>query len=116
MAKKTVKVIVTPKDLAKAIRTAPENLVRKCLLAIAQNLLLDTDQDNDEYLNPDKEQDGADFIQLVSEHLEAYGFWPGAGEVECSICGKTCSAGVAHLHQGKYIGHCCWDPRLKASE
>lgn len=35
----------------------------------------------------------------------------------CSLCGKPCDAGKAHLHQGKLIGdECCWDERLKASE
>ena len=37
--------------------------------------------------------------------------------VECSLCGKPCSAMKARLHQGKWVGdECCWDDRLKASE
>ena len=37
--------------------------------------------------------------------------------VACSLCGKPCDAGKAHLHQGKWVGdECCWDERLKASE
>ena len=37
--------------------------------------------------------------------------------VACSLCGKSCAAMKAHLHQGKLIGdECCWDERLKASE
>ena len=35
----------------------------------------------------------------------------------CSLCGKPCDAGKAHLHQGKWIGdECCWDERLRSSE
>jgi hypothetical protein len=40
-----------------------------------------------------------------------------AGSATCSLCGKPCDAGKAHLHQGRLIGdECCWDERLKASE
>jgi len=83
MAKKNA-VIKTPKDLARAIRTAKEKDVRRCLLAIAEATLLDTDTDDDgnptgESLNENKNIDGADFISMVSEHLTAYGFWPTEG-------------------------------------
>ena len=78
---KNSKSIETPADLARAVRQASEKDVRKCLLAIAEATLLDMDTDKDgnptgESLNVDKNIDGADFIQMVSEHLEAYGFWP----------------------------------------
>lgn len=36
--------------------------------------------------------------------------------IACSLCGQDCAAGEAHLHQGKYIGECCWDERLRATE
>lgn len=37
--------------------------------------------------------------------------------IKCSLCGELCDFKLAHLHNGKYIGHeCCWDERLKASE
>ena len=38
-------------------------------------------------------------------------------EQVCSLCNKAITnPDDAHLHQGKYIGECCWDERLKASE
>ena len=81
MAKKNSKTIKTPKDLAYFARTAKEKDVRRCLLSIAEAVLLDMDTDKDgnpigESLNVNKNIDGADFIQMVSQHLEAYGFWP----------------------------------------
>lgn len=36
--------------------------------------------------------------------------------VECRLCGKEASATTAHLHQGKWIGVCCWDERLRTTE
>lgn len=36
--------------------------------------------------------------------------------VACSVCGNKTPADTAHLHQEKWIGECCWDERLKASE
>lgn len=81
MTKKNSNTIETPRDLSRAIRTAKEKDIRACLLAIAEATLLDMDTDKDgnptgESLNVNKNIDGADFIQMVSEHLEAYGFWP----------------------------------------
>jgi hypothetical protein len=106
MAKR--KPILTPKDLALAIRRAPQKDVRACLLAIAQAFLVNGSGD----LETDRD---ADIIEEVGTHLKAYRFWP--KEVVCYLCGNTCAAGTAHLHQGKYIGDtCCWDERLRASE
>jgi hypothetical protein len=34
----------------------------------------------------------------------------------CVRCGKDIPADEAHLHQGDYIGECCWDERLRATE
>jgi len=36
--------------------------------------------------------------------------------VECKICGELCDAKTAHLHQDEYVGECCWDERLRATE
>jgi len=36
--------------------------------------------------------------------------------VECSICNELCEAKTAHLHQDEYVGECCWDERLRATE
>lgn len=35
----------------------------------------------------------------------------------CSMCGKPCNPGTAHMHQGDFIGdECCWDERLRCTE
>ena len=35
----------------------------------------------------------------------------------CSVCGRSCLASSAHLHQGMLVGDaCCWDERLRATE
>ena len=36
--------------------------------------------------------------------------------VVCSLCHKNTPATTAHLHQNQWIGECCWDNRLHASE
>lgn len=36
--------------------------------------------------------------------------------VMCSLCHKMAFLENANLHQGKWIGECCWDERLKNSE
>lgn len=36
--------------------------------------------------------------------------------INCSICSCDTPAALAHLHQGKYIGECCWDERLRSTE
>ena len=38
------------------------------------------------------------------------------GTTACSLCGKSGPTPDAHLHQDTYIGECCWDERLKATE
>jgi hypothetical protein len=78
MDKKISKTVKTPRDLSRAIKNAKEKDVRQCLLSIAEAVLLDMDTDakgnpTGESLNVNKNIDGADFIQMVSEHLEAYG-------------------------------------------
>jgi hypothetical protein len=71
------KTIKTPKDLDRAIRNAPVALLRRFVASVAETILLDHDEKTDTFvLNRDKDLDGADVIQYVSEHLEAYGFWP----------------------------------------
>ncbi len=37
-------------------------------------------------------------------------------DVSCKFCGKYELAKEAHLHDGEWVGRCCWDERLKASE
>lgn len=36
--------------------------------------------------------------------------------VRCKICKNLVDRKSAHRHQGKYIGECCWDERLKSTE
>lgn len=36
--------------------------------------------------------------------------------VTCKLCHEECPAETAHLHQGEWVGECCWDPRLKVTE
>lgn len=35
--------------------------------------------------------------------------------VPCSLCGEQTKAMTAYLHQGKYVGACCWDERLRTT-
>lgn len=37
-------------------------------------------------------------------------------KVKCYVCKERADALTAHLHDGKWIGECCWDDRLKSSE
>ena len=34
----------------------------------------------------------------------------------CKFCGKMAPLETAHRHDGGYVGECCWDERLKATE
>lgn len=36
--------------------------------------------------------------------------------ITCSFCRKPVDPEAAHRHQGVYVGPCCWDERLRASE
>ena len=36
--------------------------------------------------------------------------------VDCKFCGKEVDADTAHMHQGSYVGECCWDERLRTTE
>lgn len=40
----------------------------------------------------------------------------GADTVECKFCHNQVHADDAHLHQGSWVGVCCWDERLKMTE
>jgi hypothetical protein len=79
---------------------------------------VDRTDDGEEFLNPDNDLCGSDFIPQVSEHLEAYGFWPVEPEtVTCKFCHKEVDAKTAHLHQNEWVGdECCWDERLRSTE
>jgi len=110
-------IIVTPRDMDRAITAMPAKRAKDFLRRVAHEMFVERDEDakDERYiLDNDKELEGADFIQEVRLHLEAAGIEPAT--VECSLCGDDVTAAEAHLHQGKYIGDCCWDERLKASE
>jgi len=36
--------------------------------------------------------------------------------VMCKLCQNSVPAKTAHLHQGTWVGECCWDERLKSTE
>jgi hypothetical protein len=37
-------------------------------------------------------------------------------QTQCAGCGAWTTEREAHLHQGRLIGECCWDERLRATE
>lgn len=48
--------------------------------------------------------------QLCAECAESY------EAVACKFCKKEANIQTAHLHQGEYVGECCWDERLRITE
>jgi hypothetical protein len=36
--------------------------------------------------------------------------------VRCTFCNKLTQVREAHRHQGRYVGPCCWDERLRSTE
>lgn len=45
-----------------------------------------------------------------------YGAGPDVPTVPCGLCHRPTAKATAHRHQSEWIGDCCWDDRLKASE
>jgi hypothetical protein len=41
---------------------------------------------------------------------------PTTATVTCKFCEKETPAAAAHIHQGGYVGECCWDERLRVTE
>lgn len=39
-----------------------------------------------------------------------------AADVTCKFCQEPCVSTDAHLHQGEWVGECCWDERLRVTE
>lgn len=66
-----------------------------------------------EVANDDTRQSYREWVvsKLEQELLDA-----GVTTRLCALCGKPTDAKTAHLHQQQWIGECCWDDRLKASE
>lgn len=81
-----------------------ENVTDAVLIMSAMNTLMETALSTpgilDECGNP----------SIGSFYVKAKEF------VHCSLCGDLVPISEAHLHQDKWIGECCWDDRLKASE
>ena len=36
--------------------------------------------------------------------------------VRCKFCNNQIPNDIAHLHQGSWVGECCWDERLRTTE
>ena len=53
---------------------------------------------------PEYEEMGPD------EEMDEEGFVP------CKFCYEFGPTEEAHLHQGDYVGECCWDERLRMTE
>lgn len=52
----------------------------------------------------------ADELRDTIEQAEA------AATVACKFCEQQVSGRDAHLHMGSWVGECCWDERLRATE
>ena len=51
-----------------------------------------------------------------TEICPACAFPPLGGKITCKFCGKKAPAKTAHIHQGLFVGECCWDERLRSTE
>ena len=108
-----MKPIYTPADLRKAIGKKSRQELQAMVEAIAERLLVKNESGN-ESLNTQDEVGGADFVQDVARQFYDHELWPKT--VTCKLCGKETPAGTAHLHQGQWVGECCWDERLRTTE
>lgn len=91
------------KGLADPIDRLPAEQARE-LLGRVREILWPEERPNEEW--------SPDHLGLVAELLAELR----PATVDCSLCGSEAYAHVAHLHQGQWIGLCCWDERLRASE
>lgn len=53
-------------------------------------------------------------LQAQNELWQDVGILP--NEVECKFCHKSVLIGGAHRHGDGWVGECCWDERLRATE
>jgi len=80
--------------------------------AIRQSAIEEYRSDDGINVNPDAAIEEVEDGYWISANI-----WIDKPEVvTCSICGNDADAETAHLHQGKHIGSCCWDDRLKTTE
>ena len=62
-------------------------------------------------MNPEEEW-SSDHLQIIADILEDLR----RPTVACKFCGRAAYAHIAHLHQGGWVGECCWDERLRMTE
>ena len=68
-----------------------------------------------EVLRPDMEPDESwspDHFELIAQILEDLRL----PTVACKLCGRDVHERQAHRHDSGWIGPCCWDERLCATE
>lgn len=68
-----------------------------------------------EILWPEEEPDQSwspDHLDLVGELLEDLRL----PTTSCKLCGREAHVHLSHLHQGGWVGPCCWDDRLRTTE
>jgi hypothetical protein len=58
------------------------------------------------------EEDGQALNGALDEIVDRFGL----PMVPCRLCGTENPQRLAHLHQGDWIGECCWTESLRASE
>lgn len=62
-------------------------------------------------MEPDQ-QWSPDHIEMVAQILEDLRL----PTVTCKFCGHEATERQAHRHDGGWVGPCCWDERLRATE
>jgi hypothetical protein len=61
----------------------------------------------------DNQGDSEALRDFLADYDDPEQFMP---TTDCKLCGKTHPAVDCHLHQGEYVGPCCWDERLRMTE
>lgn len=62
-------------------------------------------------MEPDKSW-SPDHFELIAQILEDLRL----PTVACKFCGHEAHAHQAHRHEGGWVGPCCWEERLRATE
>ncbi len=79
---------------------------------IRDQLFLDLDNNDQEFYNMNKEWNSdtiEEIAEIVREHFQME-------TVICHFCNNEVLSKESHLHQGYFIGECCWDERLRVTE
>lgn len=111
----------------KAFYTPAEWRERKEQYGLSSKLILVHDGGTlARYCNPAYEDDDA--IEAMREALAGVGMYveqctswysavyPDHDRVHCKFCDTPFSAQEGHIHQGSYVGPCCWDERLVSTQ